>query len=625
MSLCVTACGRDSHSPKRDEEPVATQPTQTDPPKLPPAKADPERGLPSAADANAFILSTDAKLREVWTGASRAEWEKATNITDATEQAAAEANAKVMAFETAAIKEARGFRDVEADPPVKRQLKLLALTSTLPAPDDDAKRRELAELAAKMEGLYGKGKYCQDVDGKSVCRDLLQLSDVMSKSRSPGELLDVWTGWHAIAVPMKPMYARFVELGNEGARDLGFANMGELWRSRYDMTPLAFEQEIGRLWDQVSPLYEALHCHVRAKLVQLHGPEIVPPQGPIPAHLLGNMWAQEWTNLYPVLEPYPGEASLDVTAALQKRGYDPIEMVRLAESFFTSLGLAALPNTFWERSMFVKPADREVVCHASAWDVGMNNDLRIKMCIKTNHEDLVTLHHELGHDYYYNNYYTLPVLFQSGAHDGFHEAIGDAIALSITPKYLQQVGLLEEISENEKGVINKQMQDALGKIAFLPFGKLVDQWRWEVFAGTLAPDAYNAGWWRLRAAIQGVAAPTPRGEDLFDPGAKYHIPGNTPYARYFLAHILQFQFHKALCDAAGHEGPLHTCSIYGSHDAGRRLQGMLAMGASQPWPDALEALTGTREMDGQALVEYFSPLMRYLEQQNVGMTCGWTK
>jgi peptidyl-dipeptidase A len=577
--------------------------------------------------AKAFVTETDARLRELWTVSAQAEWAKATNITDETEAVAAKATAAVMEYETQAIKEASKWVGVQADPDVLRQIELLRLTSTLPAPDDAAARKELAEISAKLEALYGKGKFCTKHEKggaqRERCRDLGELSDVMATSRDPAELLEAWNGWRTISAPMRPLYERLVQLGNAGARDIGFADVGELWRSRYDMTPVAFEQEIERLWSQVQPLYEQLHCHVRGRLSEKYGESVVPPRGPIPAHLLGNMWAQDWSNLYPLLEPHPGEPSLDVTRALRKKGYGHIEMVKLGEKFFTSLGLDALPETFWERSMFTKPPDRDVVCHASAWDVTLSNDLRIKMCIKIDHEDLVTIHHELGHNYYYNYYHTLPVLFQAGAHDGFHEAIGDAIALSITPAYLKDVGLLDEVSKSEQGVINEQMQDALAKIAFLPFGKLIDQWRWDVFAGRTTPENYNAAWWALRETVQGVAAPIERTEEAFDPGAKYHIPSNTPYARYFLAHVLQFQFHKALCEASGHDGPLHTCSIYGSEAAGEKLRAMLALGASKPWPDALQVLTGRREMDAAPLVEYFEPLMGYLQAQNEGRTCGW--
>lgn len=587
------------------------------------AKADPEK----VAAAQKFVTDVDAKLRELWTVAAKAEWTKATDITDEHEKLAAEANAKTMAYETKVIKEATQFDGVVADPDTDRQIKLLKLTSTLPAPDDEAKREELAGIAAKMEGMYGKGKWCKDESKPKTCQDLGALSAVLSDNAAKGKnadaQLEAWKRWRTISVPMRDKYQRFVELGNEGAKAIGYTDVGEVWKSRYDMSPEEFEKEVDRLWAQVSPLYEQLHCHVRAKLGEKYGEDVVPQDGKIPAHLTGNMWAQEWSNLYPWLEPYPGEPSLDVTAALQKAGYDEIKMVKAGEAFFTSLGLNPLPDTFWERSMFKKPEGKEAVCHASAWDVTMANDLRIKMCIKIDHEDFVTIHHELGHNYYYNNYYDKPVLFQSGAHDGFHEAIGDAIALSITPGYLKEVGLLDTISENDKGVINKQMQDALSKIAFLPFGKLIDQWRWDVFSGKITPENYNAGWWKLREDVQGIAAPEERSEEFFDPGAKYHIPANTPYARYFLAHILQFQFHKAMCDAAGHEGSLHTCSIYNSKEAGKKLAAMLEMGSSKPWPDALEKLTGTRTMDASALLEYFKPLAGYLEEQNKGRKCGW--
>mgnify|MGYP000281755459 CR=1 FL=1 len=584
---------------------------------------------PTPEEAKAFITEVDAKLRELWTKGAEAEWTKQTDITDEHEAAAAAVGAEVMAYETQAIGKAATFNGVEVEPDVRRQLELLKLTSTLPAPNDDAKRKELATIATGLDASYGKGEWCKDPAKPTAksCLDLGELSETMAKEAAKpgdaGKQLEAWERWHTISVPMREKYVRFVELGNEGAKGLGYGDMGQLWRSRYDMSPEAFEQEVQRLWTQVKPLYDALHCHVRAKLHEKYG-EAVPENGLIPAHLTGNMWAQDWVALYDFIEPYPGEPSIDVTKALQKAKYDEVKMVKAGESFFTSMGLDPLPATFWERSLLEQPPPpRKVVCHASAWDVGFNNDLRIKMCIKIDQEDFVTIHHELGHDYYYNNYYTLPVLFQSGAHDGFHEAIGDAVALSITPDYLVKVGLLKEASKNDKGVVNKQMQDALQKIAFLPFGLLVDQWRWDVFAGKTTPASYNADWWKLRAKLQGVGPAAPRGEEHFDPGAKYHVPGNTPYARYFLSHVIQFQFHKAMCEAAGHTGPLHECSVYENKEAGAKLKAMLAMGASRPWQDAMQAITGQREADPGALLEYFEPLRKWLREQNKAEVCGW--
>lgn len=577
---------------------------------------------PSAEQAQAFVKEVDGKLRELWTAESKAAWAHATDITDEHAAAVAAASEQSMAFINQAIEDARKFEGVEADPDTLRQLKLLRVATSLPAPSDGQKRKELAEIVTKLDSMYATGQWGCDDTGAN-CKDLGAAEDILANEDDYDAQLQAWDGWHTIAKPMRPLYQRFVELTNEGARDIGYADTGELWRSGYDMSPAEFEAEMERLWQQVKPLYTQLHCHVRAKLGEKYGTDKIPQGGMIPAHLLGNMWAQEWPNVYEDMIPYPDQPSIDVTAGLRRAKYDELKMVEAAEKFFVSLGLDPLPKSFWERSLFVKPSDRKVQCHASAWDVGFNDDLRIKMCIKITEEDFVTIHHELGHNYYYHHYYTKPVLFQSGAHDGFHEGIGDTLALSVTPKYLADIGLLEQASEDPKAVINKQMADGLEKIAFLPFGLLIDRWRWGVFSGEIKPEEYNAAWWKLRNEYQGVSAPNERSEDYFDPGAKYHIPGNTPYARYFLARILQFQFHKALCDAAGHQGPLHTCSIYDSKEAGAKLKAMLEMGASKPWPDALEAIAGTRKMDAGPLLEYFEPLQGYLAEQNQGRTCGW--
>ncbi|MCA9549204.1 MAG: M2 family metallopeptidase [Myxococcales bacterium] len=592
--------------------PVAKAPEAKKPPPPPPG--------PTAADAKAFADRVNADLKQLLSDWERAEWIKSTYITHDTEVMAAGFHEKVLAYTSQAIKEATKFDGLALDPDTARTIALLKVSESMPAPNDAAKRKRLAEISAQLESIYGKGKYC---DSKGACKDLGELSKVMAESHDYSKLLDAWKGWRTISPEMRPMYSEFVSIANEGAKEIGFENLGELWRASYDMTPAEFEAETDRLWGQVKPLYDQLHCYVRGKLAARYGKDKVDPKGLIPAHLLGNMWAQEWANIYPLVEPYKGAADIDVTKALNKKGFTPVKMVKMAEGFFTSLGMDPLPDTFWERSMFTQPKDREVVCHASAWDVSYDNDLRIKMCIKVDEEDLITIHHELGHDYYYMYYHTLPVLYQQGAHDGFHEGIGDTLALSVTPGYLQKAGILGPVKKNEKALINLQMKEALDKIAFLPFGKLIDQWRWDVFSGKVPADKYNEAWWALREKYQGIKAPVARTEADFDPGAKYHIPSNVPYTRYFLARILQFQFHKALCEVAGHTGPLHECSIYGSKAAGDKMKAMLAMGASKPWPEALKAVTGTEQMDASALVEYFQPLMGWLEEQNKGQQCGW--
>ncbi len=574
---------------------------------------------PTAEEAAAFVAEAEAELLESWIDRERAMWVQANFITYDTELMTAAANQQVIELTVKLAKEATRFSDLELPPDVTRKLDKLKLSLVLPAPSNPELTAELAQIAAGMESAYGSGEYCPE-DGE--CRDLAVLSKTMGSSRDAEELLDVWRGWRTISPPMREDYRRFAELGNQGARELGFADLGGMWRSKYDMDPDAFAAELDRLWGQVRPLYEALHCHVRAKLAETYGTEVVDPAGPIPAHLLGNMWGQTWSNVYDLVAPADGDSGYDLTELLKAEGTDELEMVRYGERFFTSLGFEPLPETFWQRSLFTQPADRNVVCHASAWDIDWQDDLRIKMCIQINAEDFSTIHHELGHNFYQRAYSRQPTLYTESANDGFHEAVGDAIALSVTPAYLVELGLLE--SEPEASAdLGLLLRMGLDKVAFLPFGLLVDQWRWQVFSGEISTDGYNAGWWRLRHKYQGIAPPVERSESDFDPGAKYHVPANTPYTRYFLAHILQFQFHRALCQAAGYEGPLNRCSIYQSAEAGARLKAMLEMGSSRPWPDALEALTGQREMDATAILDYFAPLKTWLDEQNTGRTCGW--
>jgi len=575
---------------------------------------------PTAEKAVEFILMAEARLEELGQEAELMAWVYTNFITVDTEKLAAIANRRFTAGQVELAGAAAQFNAIAAiDNDTRRKLNMLRSGIIIPAPADAAKTAEQSEIGVKMASMYGKGEYCY-ADGK--CLDIGRLSDVMAESRDPVSLLEAWNGWRTISPPMRDLYARQVELANEGASELGFSDLGTMWRSGYDMPAEDFPAELDRLWGEVKPLYEALHCHVRAKLGAQYGTGLVSQDGPIPAHLLGNMWAQDWSNIYPLVAPDESVSGYDLSTILKERGFDAIDMVRAGEAFFSSLGFEKLPATFWERSLFVKPQDRDVVCHASAWDVDEKEDLRIKMCIKINAEDFRTIHHELGHNYYQRAYNTHSYLYRSGANDGFHEAVGDTISLSITPGYLQKIGLLENIPDASADIA-LLLKRALEGIAFLPFGLMVDQWRWQVFAGEAGADGYNDLWWQLREKYQGVKAPNERPADAFDPGAKYHIPGNTPYTRYFLARILQYQFHRSLCEISGNEGPIHRCSIYGNKPAGERLNAMLEMGRREPWPVALEALTGQPNMDATAILDYFAPLKVWLDEQNKGRQCGW--
>jgi peptidyl-dipeptidase A len=565
-------------------------------------------------EAENFLAGAEKRLLDLNIKAGRADWVKSTYITDDTELIAADANESLIAATTELAEQSRKYENVDLSPEAKRKLKLLKLSLTLPAPKDPAERSELTKIAASMEGEYGKGKYCPDGD-KGKCLSLPDLENIINNSRDPEELKKAWVGWHQIAIPIRKEYVRFVELSNKGAKEMGFKDTGAMWRSKYDMEPDAFAAEMERLWQQVKPLYDSLYTYTRHKLSEKYGKDVVPEDKPIPAHLLGNMWAQQWSNIYPILAPANADRGYDLTQILKARNTDAKQMVRYGESFFTSLGFDPLPPTFWERSLFVKPADHEVVCHASAWDIDYEKDVRLKMCVQINEEDFTTVHHELGHNYYQMAYSTKPFLFRDSANDGFHEAIGDTIALSVTPTYLKQLGMIDKVPD-QTADIGFLLNRALDKVAFLPFGYLVDQWRWKVFSGEVGPNDYNKAWWDLRLKYQGIVPPVPRTEQDFDPGAKYHVPANTPYSRYFLAAILQFQFHRALCREAGFTGPLYQCSIYGNKKAGEKLKAMLAMGMSEPWPVALKAMTGEDKMDATAILDYFAPLKTWLDQQN---------
>lgn len=571
-------------------------------------------GKGSADEAVRFMADAEKRLMDLSIKQQRADWVKSTYITDDTEKISADANTELIAAVTELAEQAKRFDGVDLPADLQRKMKLLKLSLTLPAPNDPGERKELTEIAARMEGDYGKGKYCPDGD-KGKCLSLNDLEDIMTNSRDPEELKKAWVGWHQIAVPIRKDYVRFVELSNKGAQQMGFKDTGAMWREKYDMEPDAFAAEMERLWQQVKPLYDSLYTYTRHKLSEKYGKDVVPEDKPIPAHLLGNMWAQTWGNVYPILAPPTSDRGYDLTQTLKAKNTDAKQMVRYGEGFFTSLGFDQLPSTFWERSLFAKPVDHDVVCHASAWDIDFEKDVRLKMCVNINEEDFSVVHHELGHNFYQMAYAGQPFLFRDSANDAFHEAIGDTIALSVTPPYLKQLGLVDKVPD-QSADIGFLLNRALDKVAFLPFGYLVDQWRWKVFSGEIKPEDYNKAWWDLREKYQGVAPPVPRSEQDFDAGAKYHVPANTPYARYFLAAILQFQFHRALCREAGFNGPLYQCSIYGNKKAGEKLKTMLAMGLSKPWPEALKAMTGEDKMDATAILDYFAPLKTWLDEQN---------
>ncbi|HEX5345218.1 MAG TPA: M2 family metallopeptidase [Duganella sp.] len=574
---------------------------------------------PTAAEADRFLADTEAKLNKLNNEQARAAWVGSNFITDDTEAIAAYFAERFLAASGEAAIGARRFNNVKLSPEAARKIKLLQQTVVFADPKE---REQYASLQAALNGAYGKAKYCPT---SGDCMPLGEMEQVLANSRDEAKLKEMWTGWHAQSPAYKDTYVEYVALSNKGAKQMGFADTGVMWRSQYDMPPEAFAAEMERLWQQVKPLYDSLHTYTRYKLRATYGADVVPLTGPIPSHLFGNMWSQTWTNLYPILKPATETKSYDLTKVLEERKTDAVQMTKYAEGFYTSLGMQKLPATFWERSLLTKPRDREVVCHASAWPIDEKDDVRIKMCIKPTAEEFTVIHHELGHVYYFLGYGKQPFLFRNGANDGFHEAIGDTVALSITPAYLKQIGLMDQ-EPDVTADIPQLLERALSKVTILPFAYTVDKWRWDVYSGKTKPADYDKSWWQLREQYMGMKRPVP-GNDItgFDAGAKYHVAADVPYARYFLADLLQFQFHRALCREAGYTGPLNRCSVYGNAKAGAKLQQMLAMGASKPWPEALKAISGEDKIDGNALLEYFAPLKTWLDQQNAALAAAEKK
>jgi peptidyl-dipeptidase A len=584
-------------------------------------RMDPPGGLEAATPeaAREFVAKAEGDLMEMSEYAGRAAWVMSNFITQDTEWLSARAGAEITSMASNYAKEAARFDDVDVDPVTRRKLQILKRAIVLPAPAREGAAQELATISSRLDSTYSTGKFSHN--GRMIPLD--EAEEILRTTRDPNETKAIWEGWHTISPPMKDDYTRLVSLANEGARELGYKDTGELWRSWYEMEPDAFAQKTDQLWQQVKPFYDNLHCYVRGKLNEKYGDAVQPKTGPIRADLTGNMWAQQWGNIYDVVAPAGSRSSYDLTTLLTRNNFDATKMVKTGENFYTSLGLPALPETFWERSLLTRPRDREVVCHASAWDIDNKDDIRIKMCTRVNADDFDTVHHELGHNYYQRAYKDLDFIFRDGANDGFHEAIGDFASLNaMTPTYLNQIGLLDRVPGAEED-IPYLLKMALDKIAFLPFGLLIDRWRWDVFSGATPPERYNDAWWELRTRYQGITPPGPRPANAFDPGAKYHIPGNTPYTRYFLAFIYEFQFYRAACREAGWEGPLNRCSVYGNKEVGEKLNALLTKGQSQPWPETLAEFTGERDIDASAIQDYFAPLNTWLTEQNRGQTCGW--
>ncbi|XP_033184105.2 angiotensin-converting enzyme-like [Bombus vancouverensis nearcticus] len=594
-------------------------------------------GIPTSQDVDNVAVDSEADLLKAkqflekinnehaqWSNKyTLADWDYASNLTSENLANKLNTSTEAAQYFKSAWKKVNEYpwSDIK-DPNVRRQFKKFSVLGRSALPEDSY--QEYEKIVSDMENIYSTAKIC-DYKNRSKCDLALEpeLTEILMKSHDPEELKYIWVEWRkATGEKMKPLYERYVELSNLAATLNNYSDNAAYWLKDYEADD--FPEQIEALWQQLKPLYLQLHAYVRRELRKKYGEDIVSKDGPIPAHLLGNMWAQTWANVAEFAIPYPGKQMPDVTNAMIKQGYNATTIFRVAEDFFTSINLTAMPDLFWERSILEKPKDRELICHASAWDFYDGKDFRIKQCTRVNMEDLLTAHHEMGHVEYFLQYKNQPNIFKEGANPGFHEAVGDVISLSAsTPSHLKTIKLLDDDSTDMETNINHLFLKGLEKIVFLPFAYMMDKWRWNVFQGRVTPDNYNCNWWDLAEEFQGIEPPVDRSEDDFDPGAKYHIIADVEYLRYFVSFVVQFQFHKALCTEAKQYDPqnpnsklLHECDIYNNKAAGNLLKSMLELGASKPWQDAMEKITGQKNMDSAGLLEYFKPLTDWLTEEN---------
>ncbi|XP_059535969.1 angiotensin-converting enzyme 2 isoform X1 [Myotis daubentonii] len=580
--------------------------------------------------AKIFLDNFNSKAEDLSHESALASWDYNTNITDENVQKMNEADSKWSAFYEQQSKLAQTYPLQEIqNPTIKRQLQVLQQNgSSVLSPD---KSKQLSTILTKMSTIYSTGKVCNP-NNPEECFTLAGLEDIMEKSKDYNQRLWVWEGWRSeVGKQLRPLYEEYVDLKNEMARGNNYEDYGDYWRGDYETegkdgynySRHQLIEDVERIFLEIKPLYEHLHAYVRAKLMNAY-PSRISPTGYLPAHLLGDMWGRFWTNLYNLTVPFEQKPNIDVTGAMVEQSWDAEKIFKEAEKFYISVGLPSMTPGFWNNSMLTEPGDgRKVVCHPTAWDLG-KGDFRIKMCTKVTMDDFLTAHHEMGHIQYDMAYATQPYLLRNGANEGFHEAVGEVMSLSVaTPKHLKVMGLLPpDFSEDNETEINFLLKQALNIVGTLPFTYMLEKWRWMVFKGEIPKEQWMKKWWEMKREIVGVMEPLPHDETYCDPASLFHVANDYSFIRYFTRTIFEFQFQEALCQIAKHQGPLHKCDISNSKEAGNKLLEMLKLGKSEPWTLALEKIVGTKKMDAKPLLNYFEPLFTWLKEQN-GNSVGW--
>ncbi|KAM6291936.1 angiotensin-converting enzyme 2 [Porphyrio hochstetteri] len=584
-------------------------------------------------EAQRFLEDFNRRVEDISYESSIASWNYNTNITEENANKMNEADSKWSAFYDEASRNASSFPLASIQDDLTR-LQIQSLQDRGSSNLSPEKYERLSTVLSKMSTIYSTGTVCKTTE-PSECLVLEPgLDIIMANSTDYHERLWAWEGWRAnVGRMMRPLYEEYVDLKNEIATLNNYSDYGDYWRANYEADyPENYKysrdqliKDVEKTFEQIKPLYQQLHAYVRHRLEQFYGPEFISSTGCLPAHLLGDMWGRFWTNLYPLTVPYPAKPNIDVTSTMVLKKWDAMKIFKAAETFFDSIGLYKMTEGFWNNSMLTEPTDnRKVVCHPTAWDLG-KGDYRIKMCTKVTMDDFLTAHHEMGHIEYDMAYSKQPYLLRGGANEGFHEAVGEIMSLSAaTPQHLKSLDLLEPtFQEDEETEINFLLKQALTIVGTMPFTYMLEKWRWMVFRGEITKEEWTKRWWEMKREIVGVVEPVLHDETYCDPAVLFHVSNDYSFIRYYTRTIYQFQFQEALCKAANHNGPLHTCDITNSTAAGTKLRELLELGRTKPWTQALENVTGEKYMNAAPLLHYFEPLYEWLQGNNSGRYIGW--
>ena len=565
-------------------------------------------------EADKFITAYTDQFVKLYYQSAQAEWRSNTHIVEGDSSnriATQQANEALASFTGSKenIEKAREFlskKDQLSEIQVKQLERILYAAANNPQTVPELVEKRIKAEAEQVEKLYG---FNFSLRGKDISPN--DMDEILRTSSDPDERLAVWTASKEVGKDLKSGLADLKELRNKTVQALGYDDYFAYQVSDYGMSTAEMMALNQRLVSELLPLYRELHTYARYELAKRYGVKEVPDM--LPAHWLPNRWGQDWNAMVNV-------EGVDLDGALSDK---PREwLMEQGERFYKSLGFGPLPASYWEKSsLYPLPEDAgyKKNNHASAWHMDLQEDVRCLMSIVPNRDMYETVHHELGHIYYFMAYTNpnVPPLLREGANRAYHEGIGSLMGLAAMQKpFLAGLELIPESAGSDD--MQSLLKEALNYVVFIPWSAgVMTEFEHDLYATDLSADQYTARWWDLKKKYQGIVAPNERGPEYCDPASKTHINNDAAqYYDYALSFVLLFQLHDHIAGKILHQDPRAT-NYYGSKEVGTFLQGILEKGASGDWRKMLKEKTG-EDLSARAMLSYFEPLMGYLKEQNKG-------